>query len=101
MFDVISGNGTVISEPSDAGTGRWAAACSQMCGWSQRSTLGEGVAGLSIPSTAKAALYINVAEQPARLLLDGRALPTAWKPSYKRVRMLSFSGIGLATLDNH
>src|SRR5436190_22186612 len=55
-----------------------------MCGWSQRSTLGEGIAGLSIPSTAKAALYINVAEQPARLLLDGRALPTAWKPSYKR-----------------
>jgi hypothetical protein len=57
------------------------------------------IAALSAALFAGASLFINVAEHPARLLLDTRSAATQWAASYKRatwmqapLALVSFAG---------
>jgi hypothetical protein len=52
------------------------------------SALAQFVATLTAAMFAGAALYINVAEHPARLLCDTRAAAMQWAPSYQRATLM-------------
>lgn len=54
------------------------------------------IAFLAAALFAGAAFYVGAVEQPARLVLDDRALLSQWKPSYKRATVMQASLVVLS-----